>query len=124
MNPDLGETNPFAPLTLSTRLVLIRGVIRRLLLNLFRPGYVRASIARRQGDCRRCGVCCHLIANRCGALHLFRDGHSTCRLYNVYRLPNCRTFPIDPRDLTDRDLVMPDEPCGFSWSERQPTPES
>lgn len=105
----------FAPLTLRVRLALLRGVMRRFLLNVFRPSYVRASVAKRAGTCKRCGVCCHLIANKCGALHLHRDGSSTCRLYNLYRLPNCRTFPIDPRDLTDRDLVMPDTPCGYSW---------
>ncbi|MEI7901131.1 MAG: hypothetical protein WCK89_12840 [bacterium] len=60
-------------------------------------------------------MCCHLVANKCGALHLQKDGQSTCRLYSVYRLPNCRTFPIDPRDIKDRDLVAPETPCGYYW---------
>jgi len=105
----------FAPFTLHTRIILLKGVLRRFLLNVFRPAYVRTSVAQRTGTCKRCGVCCHLIANKCGALHLHRDGSSTCRLYTFYRLPNCRTFPIDPRDLADRDLVMPGTPCGYSW---------
>ena len=107
---------PLAAQTLRIRVCLIRGVLRRFFLNVFRPSYVRRSLACRHGACKRCGVCCHLVANKCGALHLHSDSSSTCRLYTVYRLPNCRTFPIDPRDLADRDLVAPDTPCGYSWS--------
>lgn len=107
----------YVPQTLRVRVTLLRGVIRRYFLNVFRPGHVRASLARRTGECKRCGVCCHLVANKCGALHLHPEGHSTCRLYEVYRLPNCRTFPIDPRDLADRNLVAPHVPCGYSWPE-------
>ena len=109
------QKTSFAPQTLGLRLILLRGVLRRLFLNVFRPGYVRQSLARRKGDCSRCGVCCHLVANKCGALQLHADGHSTCRLYTVYRLPNCCTFPIDPRDLADRNRVAPEIPCGYSW---------
>ena len=101
--------------TLRVRLILLQGVARRFFLNLFCQGYVRKSLARRSGECKRCGVCCHLVANKCGALHLHHDGPSTCRLYSVYRLPNCCTFPIDPRDLADRNRVAPDVPCGYSW---------
>lgn len=104
-----------APQTLRIRLILLRGVLRRFLLYVFRPSYVRQSMARRQGACKRCGVCCHLVANKCGALHLHPEGHSTCRLYTVYRLPNCCTFPIDARDVADRDLVAPHAPCGYYW---------
>lgn len=104
------------PTTLRTRFILLRGVFRRFLLNLCRPAYVKASLSNRQGNCLRCGVCCHLVANKCGSLHLHRDGQSTCRLYNLYRPPNCCTFPIDARDLADRNLVAPGTPCGFYWS--------
>ena len=106
----------YEKLPLRVRLILIRGVLRRFMLNVFRPGYVRKSIARRTGECARCGVCCHLIANKCFALHFHADGRSTCRIYNLYRVPNCCTFPIDPRDLKDRDLVEPERPCGYYWT--------
>jgi len=109
----------FKPQTLLIRVILLRGVIRRFFLNVFRPGYVRESLAQRKGECERCGVCCHLVDNKCGALHLHKDGQSTCRLYSVYRLPNCRHFPIDPRDLEERDLVAPNVPCGYSWEKRR-----
>lgn len=117
MNGTPDQKIPLTPQTLRIRFLLLRGVLRRHFLNVFRPGYVRASLARRGGECRRCGVCCHLVANKCGALHIHSDGHSTCRFYNVYRLPNCRTFPIDPRDLADRNLVAPNIPCGYFWPE-------
>ncbi|MBM3335732.1 hypothetical protein FJY63_13825 [Candidatus Sumerlaeota bacterium] len=42
------------------------------------------------------------------------DGVATCTVHK-FRPPNCRVFPIDPRDLADRDLVAPDRPCGFSF---------
>ena len=103
--------------SLRVRMVLLIGVARRFFLNLFFRRYVRDSLARRAGECRRCGVCCHLIANKCGALHFFKDGNSTCRIYNFYRLPNCITFPIDPRDIADRNLVAPDTQCGYFWTE-------
>ena len=101
--------------TLRIRLILLYGVARRFFLNLLWRRHVRESVARRQGACRHCGVCCHLIANTCGALRFDKKGNSSCRLYNIYRLANCRTFPIDPRDIADRDLVAPDIPCGFFW---------
>ena len=31
----------------------------------------------------------------------------------------CRLFPIDERDLRDRDIVSPDHPCGFSFIPRE-----
>jgi len=30
----------------------------------------------------------------------------------------CRLFPIDERDLRDRDIISPDVPCGFSFVPR------
>ena len=111
-----GETQSLVPQTPRVRLILLRGVARRFFLNVFRKRYVSESLARRKGDCARCGVCCHLVANKCASLHVdAAAGHSSCRLYNVYRLPNCRTFPIDPRDIADRNLVAPDTPCGYFW---------
>jgi len=113
--------NPFCErLSFRVRLILLIGVCRRFFLNLFCRKYVRESLARRAGECKRCGACCHLVANKCARLHISREGHSTCRFYDVYRLPNCCTFPIDPRDLADRDLVAPETPCGFFWEKQPP----
>ncbi len=44
---------------------------------------------------------------------LKKDGFvGACGVYPV-RPEVCSLFPIDERDLRDRDLVMPDHPCGF-----------
>ena len=95
------------------RIGLAWGVVRRTLLHVFRPGYIRASHARRQGACRRCGACCRLTAT-CG--HVCEEGGMTaCNRHKKTRLPNCVNFPIDPRDLADRNHIAPHEPCGFSW---------
>ena len=99
---------------LRLRLKLLWGTPRRLFWNVCRPGYVRASLAQRSGECRRCGACCWLVW-RCRYFH-DDDGIPSCRLYTRYRPPNCSKFPIDHRDLADRDLVSPNEPCGFSWA--------
>lgn len=102
--------------TLRTRLKLILGTPRRFLWNVCRPGYVRANLKRRQGACRRCGACCRL-AWRCR--YFFHDkGVPACRLYGIFRFPNCSNFPIDHRDLADRDLIAPHTPCGYWWESR------
>lgn len=93
---------------------LVWGTPRRLFWNLCRPGYVRASLAQRLGKCRRCGVCCRLVW-RCSCF-FYDNGVPACRIYARFRPPNCSMFPIDHRDLADRDLVAPNEPCGYSWA--------
>ncbi len=94
------------------RLKLLWGKARRLGLGLFRPGYVRRRAQQRRGECRRCGACCRL-GNRCPFLR--NAGAITeCRIHGR-RPPNCRLFPVDERDLADRDAVAPDVPCGFSF---------
>jgi len=100
--------------SLRVRLILLRGVLRRFFLILFRPGYVRARIARRKGACARCGACCKLAMSRCFALSRQPDGSSHCSIYNKVRMPNCIQFPIDERDIAERNLIMPaDIPCGY-----------
>ncbi len=100
-------------MTARQRLVLLWGKVRRLALVTFRPGYVRRSIARRRGECLRCGACCRL-GFRC--VWLRRNGSTTeCRFHDL-RPPNCRLFPIDERDLADRDLILPHRPCGYSFA--------
>jgi hypothetical protein len=108
---------PFQPARLSLwqRIKLLRGRPRRWFLNYFRPGYVKAQLARRQGACTRCGACCQMGV-RCLQL-AYEDGQSLCRKYHTgYRSRNCRNFPINERDLAERDLVAPHTPCGFHFS--------
>jgi hypothetical protein len=99
------------------RMILWRGVLRRFFLYLFRPGYVRASIAKRKGECLRCGACCNLTAKHgCPSLAFEASGLSLCKIHNAFRMPNCVIFPVDARDIADRDLVAPDGvKCGFRF---------
>ena len=103
-------------LTARERLVLGWGKLRRMYLSYLRPGYVRESLARRQGACNRTGACCHLMY--------------TCPLLDQKSLPVrcsiqeikprvCDLFPIDERDLRDRDIIAPDTPCGYSFVPRE-----
>ena len=89
------------------------GKFRRLYLHKFRPGYVEAQVASRQGTCGRCAACCKLLF-RCPFLD--ESGPvATCSVHES-KPASCRFFPIDPRDLADRDLVDPENPCGFYFS--------
>jgi len=102
----------WSQLTVREKAVLARGKIRRFWLVHFRPRYVETSLARRRGECERTGACCNLLF--------------ACPLYAVEPLPACRIhrhkprvcriFPIDERDLRDRDIISPDRPCGYSFA--------
>ena len=105
----------YADLTLGARCRLVWGKLRRWYLVRFRPAYVQRSLARRRGECARTGACCHLGFGCPLARGLARSAEVECRVYSA-RPPNCRVFPIDERDLRDRDLVMPDAPCGYYFA--------
>ena len=96
-----------------SRVILVWGVARRMLLHWFRPGYIRASHAKRKGSCARCGACCRLTVT---CKHVCEEqGMTACNRHKKTRLPNCVNFPIDRRDLADRARIAPDVPCGYSW---------
>src|SRR5262245_60823152 len=99
-------------LTARERLVLGWGRLRRLYLATFRPAYVRKSLARRVGDCNRTGACCRLMFT-CPLLDV-RTTPVRCSVHEI-KPKVCRLFPIDERDLRDRDIIAPDTPCGFSF---------
>lgn len=105
-------------LTLAQRGQLIWGKVRRYYLITFRRAYVNASLARRTGECNRVGACCKLLYV-CPFLDE-SSGEPRCRNYNR-RPGNCRIFPIDERDIAERDLVSPCVSCGFSF---MPAPAS
>lgn len=112
--PRGGVTASGMPAALLRQTLLLWGRVRRFCLNVMRPGSVRERVARRHGACQRCGACCQL-GSRCRHLR-FENGLAVCACYDGQRPLNCRTFPIDARDLTDRDLVLPERSCGFYWS--------
>jgi len=110
-----------AKLSAWQRIRLLWGRPRRMFLNLFRPGLVRANLARRRGECRRCGACCQMGVY-CRHLKYGDDGLSECVRYQKWRSANCRNFPMDERDLAERDLVAPDTPCGYYFVPREAKP--
>ncbi len=98
---------------------MLSGKVRRLCLGLFRKKYLESQYSQRRGRCLRCGQCCRLLYV-CPHLEALPDGSTGCRIHEK-RPSNCRIFPMDPRDLADRDLlgVSPDSrPCGFTFPEK------
>jgi putative zinc- or iron-chelating protein len=110
-----GSVTSPASLTVRQRLLLGWGKVRRLYLAHLRPGYVRESLARRIGQCNRTGACCRLMFT-CPLLDQKAEP-VRCTIHEI-KPKVCRLFPIDERDLRDRDLVMPGRPCGFSFVPR------
>jgi len=93
---------------------LVWGKIRRAYLGVFRGGYLEAQEKLRQGECIRCGTCCKLLYV-CPHLEELADGTSRCKIHEN-RPINCRIFPVNRRDLQDRDLIAKDgekKACGL-----------
>lgn len=92
------------------------GKLRRQFLIKLRPGRVEKKLERRRGACSRCGACCKLLF-KCPAYD-DSDGSPKCLVYND-RPGVCGLFPLDEKDLRERDIVSPDKKCGF-WFEDPP----
>ena len=105
-----------ASYTVRERMTLGWGKVRRFYLAHFRPAYVRESLARRLGDCNRTGACCRLMFT-CPLLDQKAEP-VRCSIHEI-KPKVCRLFPIDERDLRDRDIVSPEKPCGFSFVPRE-----
>jgi len=93
---------------------LVRGKVRRFMMAHKRQGkdYIRRMLKRRRGRCARCGVCCRLV-HRCPFL-LMDHGMAICTIHAL-RPANCRIFPVDSRDLAERDQIAPHRPCGYTF---------
>jgi hypothetical protein len=95
------------------------GKLRRAFLIAFRKKRVVEKLDRRRGACSRCGACCK-IKIKCPAYD-DSDGNPKCLIYND-RPGVCSLFPLDEKDLRDRNVVMPGTKCGF-YFEDGPKPE-
>jgi hypothetical protein len=66
------------------------------------------------GGCTSCGASCNIM---------FQCPHwdKSTRLCTVYEdRPNiCKLFPITPADIRDRNIVMKDKPCGFTFPTKE-----
>lgn len=83
-----------------------QSLVRRFWLNKFRRKHVTNQLLKRKGDCHQCGRCCSLIF-RCP--FLTREGR--CFIYHNGRPQQCRTFPIDKRDIAEVNGT-----CGYYFS--------
>ncbi len=72
-----------------------------------------ALLARRSGECNRCGDCCKIVF-RCPFLGTDAEGQYTCRIYD-YRFSQCRLFPLHAVDL--REVKQ----CSFTF-QAEPEP--
>ena len=95
------------------------GKVRRAFLIAFRKKRVEEKLDRRRGACSRCGACCKIMF-KCPAYD-DADGNPKCLIYND-RPGVCSLFPLDEKDLRERDFVMPGTKCGFYFDDG-PKPE-
>jgi Fe-S-cluster containining protein len=102
------------------RMILGWGKLRRMFLVYIRPAKVNTYLTKRNGECARCGSCCELMFH-CPALTK-KDGLASCKIHDK-RSRVCSTYPLNERDLKDRDLVNKTRKCGFSFNKRQSNPE-
>ena len=76
-----------------------RGKVRRFIqANVLRED-TDALLAKRKGDCNRCGACCKILY-QCPFLATDAEGQYTCRIYDK-RFAQCRLFPLRPADLRE-----------------------
>lgn len=101
---------------LQDRVKLAWGKARRVVLIALFKRTVDQNINRRRGSCNRSGACCKLLI-KCPAFD-DSDGSPRCLVYND-RPGVCGLFPIDERDLAERNLVEPNVKCGFHFIEKR-----
>ena len=65
-------------------------------------------LAKRRGECNRCGACCKILF-RCPFLGTDAEGQYTCRIYEK-RFAQCRLYPLHAADL--REL---EGQCSYSF---------
>ncbi|MBI5240179.1 MAG: hypothetical protein HY926_06880 [Elusimicrobia bacterium] len=104
---------PRLPPKVKAKMAQGMGKLRRFALTTVKEEYIARMQRLRQGACLRCGLCCKLFFE-CPFLQNLPGGSSRCRIHG--RKPdNCHFFPIDERDLRDRDSLGAPVPCGYSF---------
>jgi len=93
------------------------GKFRRLYLYTFKKKYVQNMVSHRKGECKQCGACCKLLY-KCPFLIEHPKGFS-CKIYGKIRPINCVIFPINEKDICDRNTVLPDVPCGYFFENQK-----
>ena len=88
------------------------GKVRRFMLIAVFQRKAAADLSRRRGQCIHCGACCKLLF-KCPAFRETSTG-GWCTIYDD-RPGVCALFPINEKDLRERDILMPEKSCGFSF---------
>ncbi len=107
---------------LKDKWILFVGKIRRFFNGHFRKKRVKKFLDNRQNECSRCGACCKLMFN-CPFLVDLEDGSTSCSIHEK-RPVNCRIFPIDMKDIADRNIIDPNGKCGYIVADDPEKPSS
>ena len=67
-------------------------------------------LAKRRGECTRCGACCKILV-RCPFLIEEPGPSYKCAIYGEH-FNQCRIYPLVPQDLQEIE-----EPCGYTFVE-------
>src|SRR5258708_34119772 len=94
----------------------VRGKVRRFIQASVLKEDTSALLARRKGECNRCGACCKILF-QCPFLGTDAEGQYTCRIYDK-RFAQCRLFPPRAHDL--RELA---EVCTYTF-DGEPEPSA
>ncbi len=92
----------------------LRGKTRRFVQSTLLRQDPEPLLAKRRGECNRCGACCKILF-RCPFLGTDADGQYTCRIYEK-RFAQCRLYPLHAADL--REL---EGQCSYTF-EAEPAP--
>jgi hypothetical protein len=92
-----GERAGMADWTLMT--LQLRGKTRRFVQSTLLRQDAEPLLAKRQGECNRCGACCKILF-RCPFLGTDAEGQYTCRIYDQ-RFAQCRLYPLHAADLRE-----------------------
>ncbi|MCX7765863.1 MAG: hypothetical protein N2246_04050 [Candidatus Sumerlaeia bacterium] len=97
------------------KLRLIGGKLRRLYYSKFSQDYIKQQLVNRRGECKRCGICCRFVF-KCPFLRQDVDGIWKCIIHR-WRPSVCVHYPVDQRDLDEREFLQPENKCGFYFVE-------
>jgi uncharacterized protein len=75
------------------------GKVRRFWLANINPSNNEQLLARRKGECNRCGACCKILL-KCPFLIEKSETDFQCAIYGQH-FNQCRIYPIVPKDLEE-----------------------
>ena len=87
----------------------LKGKTRRFVQSSLLRQDAAPLLAKRHGECNRCGACCRILF-RCPFLGTDAEGQYTCRIYEK-RFAQCRLFPLHAADLLELA-----EKCSYTFS--------